>query len=88
MSDVIKEVAGIDEATICATIAYGYTNKREAAKAISEYTGEGINDILPHLERKRVMREEREGGVWFYWDDVCRVCKSPNRGAVSYVWQG
>lgn len=84
-----KEVVSIDEAAVCATIAYGYSNKKEAAKAIMEYVGESnTKDIFPYLERRRVKREKRDEGDFFFWGKTCDRCGSKNNGIISYIWEG
>lgn len=87
-NDTEREVVSIDDAGVCASIAYGYRNKREAAEAIAKETGEPVKDVLPYLVKKRVTKEKKPDGDYFFWGDVCTRCGQKNNGVLSWVWEG
>ena len=80
-----REVVGIDEPSVCATIAYGYSNKKEAAKIMTEYSGESYADVFGRIEKVRVRRYEKDGEWYYSWAEKCKECGSKNDGIISFI---
>jgi len=77
---VKKEIVSFDEPTFCGELAYGYSNKKEAIKAIEEYTGEKIGNP-ENMEKIRVLKFRDE----YTWGDTCRCCGRKNSGVWSWA---
>lgn len=83
MKKVKKEVVNVDEDMVCGNIAYGYSNKKEAKKAIEKETGDDVD--MENLEKMRVIKSKVDGEDFFFFGDTCKHCGRKNDGIISYV---
>ncbi len=79
-----KEIIEFDEGSFAGTLAYGYSNKKEAFKALTEATG-GATEY-DNLEKIRVRRFKKiDGEEYFDWSEECQHCgRSDKKGVWSY----
>lgn len=78
-----KEIVPIDETSCCGTLAYGYSNKKAAIKAIEAITGESVD--VSQVQKLRVMKIDRDGEPYYFWGDKCNHCGFKNNGVLSYA---
>lgn len=67
-----KEIVEIDSSSVCGTIAFGYSNKKEAIEAIAKtrtYNGSTDFPFVANLEKKKVMKTVKDGENYYYWGD-------------------
>lgn len=80
-----KEIVGFDEGSFCGELAYGYSNKKEAIKAIEKQTGEKI-ECPEDMEKLKVMKSKTEEGEdMYWWDSKCKECGRKNNGVWSWA---
>lgn len=78
----LREVVPFDEPTFCGELAYGYSNKKEAIKAIEEVTGEKIED-KDNLEKLKVYKfTKKDGEIYYTWADKCDHCGQEIKGGI------
>ena len=86
---ITKEVISIDSPSVCGTVAYGYSNKKEAIEAIVKHqdpTGRFIDfTFVGNLQKKKVIKTKRDGEDYYYWGDKCECCGAKNTGVWSYL---
>ncbi len=88
MSQIAKEekkIISFDESHVAGEIAYGYSNKKEAIKAIEEETGEKPD--IDNMQKIRVMSKLDKASmqVFYYWGDECHSCGRKNDGVLSWA---
>lgn len=79
-----REIVQFDESTFCGELAFGYSNKKEAIKAIEKYTGEKI-EYPENMEKLRVAKFKKDGEDYYSWAESCGCCGSKNSGFWSWV---
>lgn len=79
-----KEIVGFDQPTFCGELAYGYSNKKEAIKAIERDTGEKI-EYPENMQKLRVMKSKKDGEDYYYWGETCEHCGFKNNGVWSWA---
>jgi hypothetical protein len=78
-----REIVPFDESSFCGELAYGYSDKQEAIKAIQLTTGELIespNDMIK-LKVKRFVK--KDGEIFYTWANKCDCC---GQKIVGGVW--
>lgn len=84
-----KEVFGVDEPTVAATIAYGFSAKLEAIEAIAKYEGSYKEDVRADIKKVRIMRfKQPDGERYYFWGKQCNHCGHKNDGVVSFIREG
>ena len=77
-----KQIIQFDESGFCGELAYGYSDKKEAIKAIEKYTGEKI-ECPEDMQKIRVLKfKDKDGEDFYSWADKCKECGRKNNG----VW--
>lgn len=78
-----KEVLGIDNSCCLATVAYGFSDRKEAIKVLCEYSGVDKGDL--NLKRVKITRTKKDGEWYYWWGKNCKECGHKNEGVISYV---
>ena len=79
-----KEIIQFDENTFYGELAFGYSNKKEAIKAIEKYTGEKVENP-EDMQKLRVIKFKKDGKDYFTWADPCECCGQKNNGIWSWA---
>lgn len=79
----MKKIISFDENTFAGELAYGYSNKKEAIKAIEEQTGEKVEHPEDMEKLKVVKVVDKEKGDLYTWSDTCDSCKQKIKGGVT-----
>jgi len=81
-----KEIIPIDEIGFCGSLAYGYSNKKEAIKAIEKITGEKVDVDIDFLRKVRIRKFILNEEDYYYWGNICEHCGAKNNGVWSYLY--
>lgn len=80
-----KALLPIDEATTCGTLAYGYTNKKDAIRDIQALEpSEAIDETI--LFKVRIMKHTKNGEDYYFWGSQCHECGSENKGVWGFFY--
>ncbi len=82
--NIVLDLRGIipfDESSFCGELAFGYSNKKEAKKAIEDVTGEKVDaENMQKLKVKKIIR--KDGEEFYIWEDKCDHCCQEIKGGI------
>ena len=78
-----KGVFAIDGSDGLVTVAYGFSDRKEAVKTLCDYSGVDKEDL--NLRRVKITRHKKDGEWYYWWGKNCKECGHKNEGVISYI---